>query len=148
MIAVRCARRCCASTTAGHPWSERQFPERRAALDETVAVAEEIGDPILMLQTYHRRAPALLEMGDLPGYEVTLTRLLEMEERRLLSDKWVLACLRALEAILRGDFAEAERLAEEALEVGRDSFGEIAVGVYGVQMFTIRREQGRLAEVA
>ena len=41
-----------------------------------------------------------------------------------------------------------ERLAEEAGEIGRDLFGEIAIGVYGVQMFTIRREQGRLAEVA
>ena len=61
---------------------------------------------------------------------------------------WVLASTRALRAIMHGDFAEAERLAEEALEVGRGSFGEIATGVYGVQMFTIRREQGRLAEVA
>jgi len=49
---------------------------------------------------------------------------------------------------LHCDFAEAERLAEEALELGRASHGEVATGVYGVQMFTIRREQGRLAEVA
>ncbi len=135
-------------TTAGHPWSEGQFPERRAALDETVAVAEEIGDPRLTQQAHNRRAPALLEMGDLPGYEATLTHLCEMAERRQLLEMWVLDCHRALQAILRGDFVEAERLAEEALEVGHASFGELATGVYGVQMFTIRREQGRLAEVA
>jgi tetratricopeptide (TPR) repeat protein len=51
-------------------------------------------------------------------------------------------------ALLHGDFAEAERLAEQALELGRDDYREVATGVYGVQMFTIRREQGRLAEVA
>jgi tetratricopeptide (TPR) repeat protein len=55
----------------------------------------------------------------------------------------------ALRAILHGEFAEAEGLAERALELGRDSMhGDVATGVYGVQMFTIRREQGRLAEVA
>jgi tetratricopeptide (TPR) repeat protein len=51
-------------------------------------------------------------------------------------------------ATLRGEFAEAERLAERALELGRASHRDVATGVYGVQMFTIRREQGRLAEVA
>ena len=47
-----------------------------------------------------------------------------------------------------GQFAEAERLADRAFEIGREVHGELAIGVYGVQMFTIRREQGRLAEVA
>ena len=53
-----------------------------------------------------------------------------------------------MRAILRGDFAAAERLAERALEVSREIQPEVATGVYGVQMFTTRREQGRLAEVA
>ena len=52
-------------------------------------------------------------------------------------------------AILHGDFAAAERLAERALEVSQEEIQpEVATGVYGVQMFTTRREQGRLAEVA
>jgi tetratricopeptide (TPR) repeat protein len=54
----------------------------------------------------------------------------------------------AMEAILSGEWAEAERLAERAFEAGPVISNEIAAGVYGVQMFTIRREQGRLAEVA
>ena len=53
-----------------------------------------------------------------------------------------------MHAILLGEFGEAERLAERALEIGREVQGELTTGVYGVQMFTIRREQGRLAEVA
>jgi len=54
----------------------------------------------------------------------------------------------AMAAILSGEWAEAERLAERAFEAGPVISNEIAAGVYGVQMFTIRREQGRLAEVA
>ena len=53
-----------------------------------------------------------------------------------------------MRAILGGEFAEAERLAERAFEAGPVISNEIAAGVYGVQMFTIRREQGRLTEVA
>ena len=53
-----------------------------------------------------------------------------------------------MRAILHGDFAAAERLAERALEVSQEIQPEVATGVYGVQMFTTRREQGRLAEVA
>ena len=51
-------------------------------------------------------------------------------------------------AILDGRFEEAERLSKEALELGRQTHGEDVEGVYGIQMFTIRREQGRLGEVA
>jgi hypothetical protein len=53
-----------------------------------------------------------------------------------------------MRAILHGEFADAERFAQEALEIAGESEGELAAGVYGVQMFTIRREQGCLAEVA
>ena len=55
---------------------------------------------------------------------------------------------RAMEAILLGDLALAERLATEALDVGQHEYGGMAHGIYGIQMFTIRREQGRLGEVA
>jgi tetratricopeptide (TPR) repeat protein len=56
--------------------------------------------------------------------------------------------IKALRAILVGEFAEAERLAARAFETAHEFSNEFAAGVYGVQMFTIRREQGRLAEVA
>jgi hypothetical protein len=53
-----------------------------------------------------------------------------------------------MQAILHGDFAAAESLAEDALQNPCGVDNEIVTGVYGMQMFTIRREQGRLAEVA
>ena len=53
-----------------------------------------------------------------------------------------------MQAILEGDLATAEQHAEAALDLGRRTVGDQAEGIYGIQMFTIRREQGRLAEVA
>jgi tetratricopeptide (TPR) repeat protein len=62
--------------------------------------------------------------------------------------QWIARHGRAMQAILDGDFATAEQHAEAALAMGRWTLGEQVEGVYGIQMFTIRREQGRLAEVA
>jgi len=55
---------------------------------------------------------------------------------------------KAMWALLAGRFAEAEQLAEQGLRVGQQMQVENVDGVFGIQMFTIRREQGRLAEVA
>ena len=53
----------------------------------------------------------------------------------------------AVLAMIDGRFADAERYANEANELfsHRTEFG---AGVYGLQMYALRREQGRLAEVA
>ncbi len=93
--------------------------------------------------------PALLEMADLARFEASLARLGAIaEQHKLIGELWGLASARAMQAILHGKFAEAEHLAERALELAPGMRTDIATGVYGVQMFTIRREQGRLAEVA
>jgi DNA-binding CsgD family transcriptional regulator len=55
---------------------------------------------------------------------------------------------RAMLALFHGQFDESERHAKAALEFGKRMPSLDAVGVYGVQMFSLRREQGRLAELA
>ena len=50
-------------------------------------------------------------------------------------------------ALAGGRFADAEAAAERANSFGRAVQGDFAAGVYGLQMFAIRREQGRLEEV-
>ena len=136
------------TVTSGYPWSASEFPERRRALEEMLAVAEEIGDPGLIFRSESRRWAASLEMGDVTGFESSLARCRELAEKQVTGDLWVVASAVAMRAILHGDFAEAERLAEEAFQLGQASHGEVITGIYGVQMFTIRREQGRLTEVA
>src|SRR5262249_22719085 len=51
-------------------------------------------------------------------------------------------------ALLRGDLAEAEAAAGRSREWGRLLLGRDASGIYGIQMFGVRREQGRLGEFA
>lgn len=70
------------------------------------------------------------------------------DERQYVLIQWIVCHARALIAILEGRFAQAEAHAEQGLDMGRRSHGDQAEGVYGMQMFTIRREQGRLAEIA
>jgi class 3 adenylate cyclase len=55
---------------------------------------------------------------------------------------------RAAFALFAGRFAESEQWARDALELGQGMQGFDAAGMYGVQMFSLRREQGRLREVA
>jgi tetratricopeptide (TPR) repeat protein len=56
--------------------------------------------------------------------------------------------IRAMRALLEGRFEQAERLAQEALTYGQRWQVDNVEGVFGMQMFTIRREQGRLQELA
>jgi DNA-binding CsgD family transcriptional regulator len=50
-------------------------------------------------------------------------------------------------AFLRGDFAAAERIAEDLLEVGRSFGPDDTEGPYGLQMYMVRRETGALEAI-
>ena len=50
-------------------------------------------------------------------------------------------------ATLRGELAEAERLADAALDVATQTGQQLAPTVYGLQLAAIRREQDRAAEL-
>lgn len=143
------ARACELSLMAGHPWSAAQFHERRAALDELLAAAEATGQDFHKMLSLSQRIWRLLELGDVVGFDSGLDKYaVAAKETGFVQDQWVASSGRVVQAILRGEFAQAERSAEASLRLGETAGIEAAAGVYGVQMFTIRREQGRLAEVA
>jgi tetratricopeptide (TPR) repeat protein len=134
---------------SGRACPATQFAERRRNLEEMQAAAEKNGDPAEMIQTDLWRASSFLELGDHAAFADSLMHLNEFVEQYQISYfGWGLACAHALRAILYGQFTEAEQLAEKAFELSGEVHADLASGVYGVQMFTIRREQGRLAEVA
>src|SRR5262249_6997122 len=58
------------------------------------------------------------------------------------------AAIQAMLALLDGRFAETERLAQQALAIGERLQAEGIDGTLCMQMFTLRREQGRLHELA
>ena len=137
-------------TTTGHPRTERQFAENREALQEMLAIAEEIGDPHQIGHVLAYTIPAFLERADRAASDAMFSRFSELIEKHpAIAENYAFVSNGAVRAILHGEFAKAEGFAKRAFELGRDSLDDVATGVYGVQMFTIRREQGRyLAEVA
>ncbi len=89
------------------------------------------------------------EMADRELMDHSLGLLTEISEKdNHLQLYWVQKHARAMVAIMDGDFDQAEKHATEAVKIGRKTHGEHVEGVFGVQMFTIRREQNRLHEVA
>jgi class 3 adenylate cyclase/tetratricopeptide (TPR) repeat protein len=138
---------------AANPLPLRQFPERRRVLNETEQLAGRVRPGVGLEAAQQARAYAVcahLEIGDYAGFETTRANFIHHQtaSRHGLTHAWWILCSEAVAGILIGDFASAERKADEAAQLADSLEVEMPAGVYGVQMFTIRREQGRLAEVA
>jgi len=130
-------------------WGPEHIEDRLAAANEMVRLGEQVADKSILLEAYLWRLFDLMALGDLAGIEVQLeahTRLAAQLRQPfyLYND----ASFRAMAAIFRGQFGEGERLAQQAFAIGQSLRGQDTLGVFGVQIFTIRREQGRLQEVA
>jgi tetratricopeptide (TPR) repeat protein len=125
------------------------FLDRRHVLEELRQVAEQVGDAESVGHACARALTGFLEIGDLQRSEKAFERYEQVgASARDFVHKWCVAAGQSMRAILLGDFASAERKAEESLQMAENVDAKFAAGVYGMQMFTIRREQGRLAEVA
>jgi tetratricopeptide (TPR) repeat protein len=69
------------------------------------------------------------------------------EERNRPFTTYLVEVFRAARAAMSGRFEESERLAQQALAIGQRVQTEAASGIFGQQMFALRRQQGRLKEV-
>jgi DNA-binding CsgD family transcriptional regulator/tetratricopeptide (TPR) repeat protein len=124
--------------------------ERLGMLAEMLQLAETIGSYELAYHPYSWRALEYLERGDIDTFAADEQRYMTHLSSGISQPFYDYSAiiLRIAPALLAGLFEEAERLAEQALEIGRQMRVENHDGVYGMQMFTIRREQGRLPELA
>jgi tetratricopeptide (TPR) repeat protein len=124
--------------TLGQPCPAGLFPKRRRLIAELREVIDQLGDARLNAQIGFNNldvgyvpAVASLEIGDLADFEGYLERTQELWDKAP-SSVYIRTSAGAMRAILHGDFAAAERLAERALEVSRELQPEVATGVYGV----------------
>ncbi len=118
-------------------------------LNELIEVSQGINDDEIKSRALSVDMYVSAELGQRARAEQSLGALTELGEvRQRLYIRWVARHGAAMLAILDGDFAAAETFATKGLELGRLTHGDQVEGVYGIQMFSIRREQGRLAEVA
>lgn len=130
-------------------WLPAQIDARLAASAEAMQLARGSGD------LEHETECACWHLFDRIEREADgdVARLLD-EHGRMVDAlrqpffRYVNLTLRALMAAMRGDFGDAEWFALRGLEVGTRLPGIDAAGVFGLQMFGLRREQGRLAEAA
>ncbi len=130
-------------------WHHDRIGERVASADEAMAIAMQQGDRFLMFSALAWRMFDTFELGDVATWREQLERYERGgEEFRQPFFRYVASSSRAMHALFEGRFDDAERLARRTFEIGNRMPGLDAAGVYGVQMFTLRREQGRLQEVA
>jgi len=90
----------------------------------------------------------LLELGDMLATDTEIDAYDSIaEERQLLFELFVAKGFRAMRALMQGRFADSECLAQEALAIGQRLQTDNSAGIFGIQIFTLRREQGRLKEL-
>ena len=84
-----------------------------------IAAARETGERHAELQARNWRVADLFELGDMPAFREEVARHARLaDELRLPSFQWYTPLWAAVEALLAGRYEEAERLADEARELG------------------------------
>ncbi|MGX5849171.1 adenylate/guanylate cyclase domain-containing protein [Mesorhizobium sp. PL10] len=129
--------------------SASEADDRTAQIDELKRLAAEINDDDVLSRALSIDSYVSTELGNRARADLAVDGLEELGTlRQRLNILWLARHARAMMAILDGRFTAAETLAEEALSLGKRTHGTQVEGVYGMQMFAIRREQNRLSEVA
>ena len=130
-------------------WQPERSAERLRDIDEALRLAEGEGNVLCALDAQAWQLFELMELGELSTWQERLEQYeYRAAELRQPFVRYVVATSRATFALLEGRFDDAERLIAQALQIGRRMPGLDAPGVYGMQMFTLRCEQGRLRELA
>ena len=132
-------------------WSRgsRSDDEINAMLAEALTIGEEIDDASIEAEALWWLVPSYVSLGNVGAARAALGRLFELarqlgEPFRLHVAEHYASAL----ALCDGDLAAAEAAARRSHEWSRLLRGRDASSVHGIQMFGIRREQGRLAELA
>lgn len=131
------------------PWEgPEETATRLGYATEMVQHATTAGDGELASQARHYRMVALLELGSIQEVDIEIEAMMQQDEK-LQQPAYLhgTTLFRSMRASLDGRFVESERLASEASALGQRAHADNESGMFGLQMFTLRRAQGRLAEI-
>jgi len=121
--------------------------ERLAAANEASDIAEELNLPLRVMDLITYFLCDLIRVGDAAALMRCREQGLRVSEQaRSLHIQSICQSIEVVVAINEGRFTDAEAWATAALEIGRRVSENQAVSAYGMQMFCLRREQGRLRE--
>jgi DNA-binding CsgD family transcriptional regulator/tetratricopeptide (TPR) repeat protein len=132
-------------------WARGTTPmaETLSMLTEARDLAQELGDAETHAEAMAWRVPTFVALCDLQSARAEVVALREMAERTAqpfmhhVAEHYGSAL-----ALCDGNLADAEAMAGRSHDWGRLLTGRDASGTHGIQMFGVRREQGRLAELA
>jgi tetratricopeptide (TPR) repeat protein len=129
--------------------SPEQAHQRLVAANQLLEAAKAANVVELLYEALWSRSYALLEAGDIAAADRDNDELSRWaEERNRPFAMYLVAVFRATRAATSGRFEDSERLAQQALAIGQKVQNEAASGIFGQQMFAVRRHQGRLKEIA
>jgi DNA-binding SARP family transcriptional activator len=115
---------------------------------ELVDVATQAGDPERVVEGHEEHIDSLLELGEIDAAKLELEAMSKVaHELRQPSQEWIVSVYRALLAVLEGRFAEAETLISRTRDLGERALSWSAAVSYGLQLYVLRRQQGRVSEV-
>ncbi len=131
-------------------WFSDRLALRIEVAREALELVQRAGHPewaVPYLSGWH--TGDLMELGDTVAATATARyHLATGETRREPFNEAVALAALAMIATHEGRFTDAETLAADALRRGQRFDRANAAGIFGVQMFTLRRHQGRLGELA
>jgi DNA-binding CsgD family transcriptional regulator/tetratricopeptide (TPR) repeat protein len=140
-----------AKVLVGSYWARGTTPleEILSMLTEARDLAQELGDVEIHTDAMAWRVPTFVALCDLDSARAEVVVLREMAEQTAqpfmhhVAEHYGSAI-----ALCDGNLADAEAMAEHSHDWARLLTGRDASGTHGIQMFGVRREQGRLAELA
>lgn len=128
-------------------WEPDLLPKRLAAVREAMQLAPRCGDQQILLVTgIGWQVGTLIEAGDTAAADHAVA--LFMDQLPLRWRPHLGGDCGAMVALYRGRFDEAERQIREQIQQARRYGYPEAFDAASVQMFGLKREQGRLAELA
>jgi tetratricopeptide (TPR) repeat protein len=129
-------------------WEPENLSERLTIADESLAVAETSGDKVSIAWGHMHRLADRLELGDVMAVNSEIAELDRLaEELRVPLFRSAVLIYRAMQALLGGQFEDGVTLAQQACGIGQHAGGDNSMLYLGQQLFLLRREQGRLAEL-
>jgi DNA-binding CsgD family transcriptional regulator len=132
-------------------WARGSTPleEILAMLTEARDLAQQLDDVETHTEAMAWRVPTFVALCDLKSARAEVVVLREMAERTAQPFmNHVAEHYGSAIALCDGHLADAEAMAGRSHDWGRLLSGRDASGTHGIQMFGVRREQGRLAELA
>jgi DNA-binding CsgD family transcriptional regulator len=118
-------------------------------LTEAAVIGEELGDTEIRAEAMSWCVPTFVALGDVDAARREVVALQETAEQTAQPFMLhVAAHYGAAMALCDGRLEDADALASRSHDWSRLLTGREPSGVHGIQMFSIRREQGRLAELA